>query len=490
MSTIEHQNNQSNKSNQNSPVAGTPVTGTRLTGTVLDQIVATKPQQIIDLKQKYPEAEILAQLQPSQRSLFDALREGPACFILECKKASPSKGLIREDFDLPLITDGYRHHASAISVLTDEQYFQGNFEYVKQVRALLDQPIICKDFFVDAYQIYLARYMGADAILLMLSVLDDQQYQALAEVAAQFSMDVLTEVSNQQELDRAIALEAKIIGINNRDLRDLSINLNTTKILAPKIPSDRVIISESGINDHQQILALAPFVDGFLVGSSLMAQDDIDLACRQLIYGNTKICGLTNPEQAQAAAASGAVYGGVIFATKSPRCVELAQAQSIRDSANLNFIGVFVNEEIDVVVQYASQLKLSVIQLHGNEAPTYIAQLRQQLNSTCQIWLAVRCDQLSDLVADDNVDRLLIDSAVTNAHSTQFGGTGQTFDWEQVPHSIRAKAMLAGGLSPDNIKTAANSGYYGLDVNSGVESSPGVKDLVKIKKLMLQIRNY
>jgi len=481
MSIIEQQSNQKS-ANQ--------VAGTKLTGTVLDQIVATKPQQITELKIKYPEADILAQLEPSRRSLFDALRQGPASYILECKKASPSKGLIRKDFDLPVITDGYRAHASAISVLTDEIYFQGNFEYVKQVRALLDQPIICKDFFVDAYQIYLARYMGADAILLMLSVLDDAQYQALAKVAAQYDMDVLTEVSNQAELERAIELDAKIVGINNRDLRDLSINLNTTKILAPKIPQDRVIISESGINDHQQILALAPFVDGFLVGSSLMAQDDIDLACRQLIYGNTKICGLTSPEQAQTAANAGAIYGGLIFAQKSPRYVDLATAQTIRDSAALNFIGVFVNEALATVVLYASTLKLSVIQLHGNEAPDYIASLREQLDPSCQIWLAIRSDKISELAADEHIDRLLIDSAVTNAHSTQFGGTGQTFDWEQVPHAIRAKAMLAGGLSPANIKTAANSGYYGLDVNSGVESSPGVKDLEKINELMSTIRNY
>jgi len=467
-----------------------PVSGTKLTGTVLDQIVATKPQQITELKLKYPEAEILSELAPSNRSLFNALRQGPASYILECKKASPSKGLIRADFDLPLITDGYRAHASAISVLTDELYFQGNFEYVKQVRAMLEQPIICKDFFVDAYQIHLARYMGADAILLMLSVLDDAQYIALAKVAAQYSMDVLTEVSNQAELERAITLDAKIVGINNRDLRDLSINLNTTKVLAPKIPEDRVIISESGINDHQQILALAPFVDGFLVGSSLMAQADIDLACRKLIYGNTKVCGLTTPEQAQVVASAGAIYGGLIFAKKSPRYVELAQAKIIRDSAALNFIGVFVNEDIATVVQYANELNLSVIQLHGNEASDYIADLRQQLNANCQIWLAVRSDQLGELVSDDNIDRLLIDSAVTNAHSTQFGGTGHTFDWEQVPQQIRAKAMLAGGLSPANIKTAANSGYYGLDVNSGVESSPGVKDSDKINELMSTIRNY
>lgn len=466
------------------------ITGTKTTGTVLDKIVASKAGQICELKQRYSQTMILDGLQPSRRSLFSALREGPASYILECKKASPSKGLIRETFDLSVITQGYRHYASAISVLTDEKYFQGNFEYVRQVRGMLEQPIICKDFFVDPYQIYLARYMGADAILLMLSVLDDAQYQKLAVIADKYSMDVLTEVSNQQELERAIALDAKIVGINNRDLRDLSIDLDTTKILAPKIPQDRVIISESGINNHQQILALAPFVDGFLVGSSLMAQADIDLACRQLIYGNTKICGLTCHEHAQAVAAAGAIYGGLIFAHKSPRYVDLATAKAIRENVNLKFVGVFVNEQIDTLVEYAELLDLSVVQLHGNEDAAYITQLRSKLSSNCEVWLALRSDQLGEFEPNSDVDRLLIDSAVTKDHTTQFGGTGQTFDWEQVPSSVRAKAMLAGGLSPDNIKTAANSGYLGLDVNSGVESSPGIKDLVRIKTLMQQIRTY
>ena len=457
---------------------------------MLDKIVATKAQQISTLKLTYPPQDIQPTLVPSTRSLFDALRSEPASFILECKKASPSKGLIRESFDLELIIEGYRHYASAVSVLTDQQFFQGSFEYVKQVRALLDQPIICKDFFVDSYQIELARHMGADAILLMLSVLDDEQYQQLADVAKRYEMDVLTEVSNIEELERAITLDAKIIGINNRDLRDLSIDLNTTKILAPKIPSDRVIISESGISNHQQVLALAPFVDGFLVGSSLMAQPDIDLACRELLYGRTKICGLTCHEHATAAAAAGAVYGGLIFAPKSPRYVDLNQAMTIRDKVNLKFVGVFVNQHIDSVVDYASELNLSAVQLHGGEDCEYINTLRKKLSSDCDIWRAIRSDQISDIINNRNVDRLLIDSAVTTDHSTDFGGTGQTFDWELVPQDIRSQAMLAGGLAPDNIKIAANCGYYGLDVNSGVESSPGNKDLVKIKKLMQQIRHY
>ncbi len=466
------------------------IDGLRLTGTVLDKIVADKPAQLKELQQTYIPEEIVKGLLPSERSLFDGLNTDNASYILECKKASPSKGLIREKFDLSEICGAYKHYAAGISVLTDTAYFQGAYEYVKEVRSLLEQPILCKDFFIDAYQIHLARYMGADAILLMLSVLDDDKYQELAAVANQYSMDILTEVSNEEELTRALALDAKIIGINNRDLRDLSIDLNTTKKFAPKITGERIIISESGISTHQQITDLAPFVDGFLVGSSLMSQPDIDVACRELVFGETKICGLTDNTTAHGVASAGAVYGGLIFAQKSPRYVTVEQAKAVKEGVNLKFVGVFVNESVEIVSDIANELSLSVVQLHGNEDNDYLTQLRPLLPTDCQIWQACRSDKINDLGDSTLSDRLLIDSAVVNDHSVQFGGTGESFDWELVPQALRAKSMLAGGLSPDNIKLAAHSGFLGLDVNSGVESSPGVKDLVKIKNLMKQIRQY
>ena len=151
------------------------------------------------------------------------------------KKASPSKGLIRENFDLDEIIQAYSPYAACISVLTDEKYFQGKFEYLEYVRSRVTQPVINKDFFIDPYQIYLARYHNADAVLLMLSVLDDTQYTELAALAEQYQLDVLTEVSNEPEVLRACALKAKIIGINNRNLRDLSTDLATTERLVPLV---------------------------------------------------------------------------------------------------------------------------------------------------------------------------------------------------------------------------------------------------------------
>ncbi len=173
--------------------------------TVLAKIVADKAIWVETRKQQQPLASFQNEVQPSTRHFYDALQGARTAFILECKKASPSKGVIRDDFDPARIAAIYKHYASAISVLTDEKYFQGAL-ISSHRQPNRPQPILCKDFIIDPYQIYLARYYQADACLLMLSVLDDDQYRQLAAVAHSLEMGVLTEVSNEEELERAIAL--------------------------------------------------------------------------------------------------------------------------------------------------------------------------------------------------------------------------------------------------------------------------------------------
>ena len=300
---------------------------------VLDKIVADKKLELIERKAARPLESFKDQAVPTSRDFYKALAAPGTQFILECKKASPSKGLIREPFDLTEITAAYKKYASCMSVLTDTKYFQGSFDYLEFVRSQVDQPLICKDFFIDEYQVYMARIYGGDAILLMLSVLNDEEYTALHKVADSLNMAVLTEVSNEEEVHQALDLNAKIIGINNRDLRDLSTDLATTEKLRKLIPEDKVVISESGIYTHQDVKRLAPLCDGFLIGSSLMAEADLEQACRRVIFGENKVCGLTRSQDAQAAYNAGAVYGGLIFHPKSPRCVDLDCAQAITQSA-------------------------------------------------------------------------------------------------------------------------------------------------------------
>ncbi|OAT46834.1 indole-3-glycerol phosphate synthase/phosphoribosylanthranilate isomerase [Proteus hauseri ATCC 700826] len=445
--------------------------------TVLNAIVKDKAEFLVARKAAQPLSEFQHKITPSTRSFYQALTQPQTVFILECKKASPSKGLIRADFDPATIAKIYQPYAAAISVLTDEKYFQGSFDYLQQVSNAVHQPVLCKDFIVDEYQIYLARFYQADAILLMLSVLNDNEYRALSAVAHQLNMGVLTEVSTEEERQRAINLNAKVIGINNRDLRDLSIDLARTQQLSQGLPQDAIIISESGIHTHQQVKALSQFANGFLVGSALMSQENIDQAVRALTLGKHKVCGLTRTQDIKTAYLVGAYYAGLIFAEKSPRKVTLSQAKKLITQAPMSYVGVFQNQPLELICDYAEELSLSAIQLHGQEDSQFIKQLRQKLSPNCEIWQAINMAKQDDIQPIALADKYVLDNGA--------GGTGKTFNWQHIPKTLREKALLAGGLNSENCLSAVKTGCIGLDFNSGVESAPGIKD----PQLLAQVFN-
>ncbi|WP_432773207.1 bifunctional indole-3-glycerol-phosphate synthase TrpC/phosphoribosylanthranilate isomerase TrpF [Francisella salimarina] len=451
--------------------------------TILAKIVEAKRNWLFAKKRLFPLDVFKKEVIKTDRDFYQALESDKAVFILECKKGSPSKGVIRKKFDLNEIAAVYKNYANVISVLTDEEFFMGSFANLEIVRKQVTQPILCKDFIIDEYQIYLARHYQADAVLLMLSVLDDNEYKKLAKVANRLGMGILTEVSNEEELERAIKLKAKVIGINNRNLRDLSIDLNTTRLLAPKIPKGTTIISESGIYKNQEIRDLRNYVNGFLIGSSIMSERNLELAVRKLVYGFNKVCGLTSVENAQKAYNAGAVYGGFIFVEKSPRCVDFAMAKQITKKVRLNYVGVFANASIEYVVNTAYGLKLSAVQLHGDENQEYIDALKSKLHKNCQIWKAYGIDKtVPEFFA--NVDYHLLDAQVDG----KSGGTGKAFDWSLIKD--RKNIILAGGLNPKNIAKAIELRCSAYDINSGVESEPGQKDQQKLKEVFEVIRDY
>ena len=462
--------------------------------TILQKIVLDKAQWVKAKETEFPLSQFKEKIQQSDRSFYDALAKGthqkPA-YILECKKASPSKGLIRAEFNLEEIANVYKHYASAVSVLTDEKYFQGNFEFLPLVRDIVSQPVLCKDFMISEYQVYLARYYQADAILLMLSVVNDETYRVLADLAHSLGMGVLTETSNEEEFERALALGAKIIGVNNRNLHDLTVDLNRvielTEKYADRIPADVRIISESGIYNHKQIRQLQKVAHGFLIGSSLMGNQDLNNAVRSVIFGENKVCGLTRAQDVQIIYENGALYGGLIFAEHSKRCVSLRQAQELVTAAPLRFVGVFQNQEIDFIVKIANQLQLYAVQLHGVETEGFITALRQQLPKNTQIWKAIsvntEAQSAVDFTDDFNVNRYIFDSQTAN----QQGGTGKTFDWSLISENLKHKIILAGGISPNNVEQAIQQNCLGLDLNSGVESAVGVKDQEKVRLVFKNI---
>lgn len=456
-----------------------------MANSILDTIVAKRRERLAELAQQYSEATLRSRLTPSTRSLADALAKPRSSFILECKKASPSKGLIREDFHPVQIAQTYARYADAISVLTEPDFFQGDFAYLSAVSASVDVPVLCKDFIVEPLQVLLARHFGADAILLMLSILDDEQYQVLAAVADELQLDILTEVSTEEEMARAKQLGAKIIGINNRNLHDLSVDPQRSKTLSKLAPDDALLVAESGYSSNEQVRDSAPFVDGFLVGSALTAQSNIDQACRELIYGKHKVCGLNKVQDAMVARAAGAAYGGLIFVPSSPRAVTTATAaQLVAAEPKLAWVGVFADQPLVNIVASATELSLHAVQLHGHEDADYLAQLRKELPANVEIWRALGVERPFQLPAL-GADYYLLDNVR--------GGSGQEFAWEllsELTPEQRQRCILAGGLGLNNFAAAQATGLTRFDFNSRLERSKGDKDAGLILQLFQHIRQY
>jgi indole-3-glycerol phosphate synthase len=249
---------------------------------ILQRILATKAEEIARARLRVDAATVRAQAAaaPAVRDFAGALRAkvaaGHAGVIAEIKKASPSKGLLRANFDPAAIAASYgQHGAACLSVLTDEQYFQGSAEYLRAARAACTLPVLRKDFMIDPYQVHEARAMGADCILLIVAALAQGQMKELESLAHELGMAVLVEVHDAAELERALELRTPLLGINNRNLRTFETRLETTLDLLPRIPADRQVITESGILAPEHVaLMRGRGVNGFLVGEAFMRAPD------------------------------------------------------------------------------------------------------------------------------------------------------------------------------------------------------------------------
>ena len=256
--------------------------------TILDRITATKREEVARAKATVPETALRDQLAdaPPPRDFFASLAAGPPIrLIAEVKKASPSKGVIRADFDPVAIARTYQQHgASCISVLTDEPYFQGSLNYLRQVRAAVDLPVLRKDFIIDPYQVVEARAAGADAVLLIAECLNDDLLKQLHDAIVDLGMTPLVELYEPSNLPRVLQIGARLIGVNNRDLRTFDVDLEHTLRLRRQIPVDRVVVGESGIRTRQDVERLeAAGVQAMLVGETLLARPDVAAAVDELL---------------------------------------------------------------------------------------------------------------------------------------------------------------------------------------------------------------
>jgi indole-3-glycerol phosphate synthase/phosphoribosylanthranilate isomerase len=455
-------------------------------GGILGEILAVKRREIATGLAGVTLDSLRRYARPTRRSLRSALARPGARFIMEMKRRSPSGRSLAPAADAAATARFYSGAADAISVLTDRNFFGGSLDDLAEVRKVFDGPILAKDFMIDPRQVVEARIHGADAILVMLSVLSPDDAQPILAEAKRLGMDALVEVHDEREARQAVALGAPLIGINNRDLKSLRVDLGTTERLAPLIPADRTLIAESGIAERGDVERLAPLVDGFLVGSTLMRSEAPARKARQLAFGRVKLCGLASPEDALAAADKGASYAGLVFVAGTPRAVDISQAERILgaiEGRGLKSVGVFRDCPLVTIARTVKALGLDIVQLHGSETARDIADVRHLLGDTTHVWAASGVGD-GPPAPRDGADRTLFDTAV-NGRS---GGTGQTFDWSRLSPELARKAVLAGGLKPANVRSAAATGAWALDVGSGVEAAPGRKDPKKMSALFEALR--
>ena len=463
---------------------------------ILDTIVeATKVRVAQEKEVETPEAVKAAALAlPSDTGFpFEAaLRQQDFNFICEVKKASPSKGIIAEHFPYLDIAKEYEvAGAAAISVLTEPDFFKGDKKYLQEIASTVKIPVLRKDFIIDEYQIYQAKVWGASAILLICACLDVPTLTKFRELADSLGLSSLVEAHDEHEVQMAIDCGARIIGVNNRNLKDFTVDVQNSVRLRNLVQDDVIFVSESGLETPEDIQVLRDNNIGVaLMGETFMRSPN-KIEKLAYLYGPTyytpkvKMCGISKVETIPAVVEAKPDYMGLVFAP-SKRQVTVEQAKTLvevlhkqckaqNDTVSIKTVGVFVNETLDNLVTIANEANLDVVQLHGDEDEAFIQSLKERTN--VEVWKAVQIRSAADAEAwiDSSADMLLFDAY----HKDERGGTGEVFDWSCLD-AFERPFMLAGGIDSTNVARAIRTVRpYGIDISSGIETN-GVKDDEKI----------
>ena len=470
---------------------------------ILDKIVeATKIRVAQEKQVESPEAVKAAALAlPSDTGFpFEAaLRQQDFNFICEVKKASPSKGIIAEHFPYLDIAKEYEvAGAAAISVLTEPDFFKGDKKYLQEIASTVKIPVLRKDFIIDEYQIYQAKVWGASAILLICACLDVPTLTKFRELADSLGLSSLVEAHDEKEVQMAIDCGARIIGVNNRNLKDFTVDVQNSVRLRNLVQDDVIFVSESGLETPEDIQVLRDNNIGVaLMGETFMRSPN-KVEKLAYLYGSTyytpkvKMCGISKVETIPAVVEAKPNYMGLVFAP-SKRQVTVDQAKTLVEELHkgcakkygldtepdkndtIKTVGVFVNETVDNLVTIANEANLDAVQLHGDEDETFIQSLKERTN--VEVWKAVQIRSAADVEEwiDSSADMILFDAY----HKDERGGTGEVFDWSSLDEFERP-FMLAGGIDSTNVARAIRTVRpYGIDTSSGIETN-GVKDDEKI----------
>lgn len=510
---------------------------------ILDKIIeATKIRVAQEKQVESPDSVKAAALALPADTGFPfeaALRQQDFNFICEVKKASPSKGIIAEHFPYLDIAKEYEvAGAAAISVLTEPDFFKGDKKYLQEIASAVKIPVLRKDFIIDEYQIYQAKVWGASAILLICACLDVPTLTKFRELADSLGLSSLVEAHDEHEVQMAIDCGARIIGVNNRNLKDFTVDVQNSVRLRNLVQDDVIFVSESGLETPEDIQVLRDNNIGVaLMGETFMRSPN-KVEKLAYLYGPTyytpkvKMCGISKVETIPAVVEAKADYMGLVFAP-SKRQVTVDQAKILvselhkqyanrynRDAVQwsndviqvgtitdalqegtatgdahegmltstenasptlihqeaIKTVGVFVNETLDNLITIAKEVNLDAVQLHGDEDEAFIKALKEKTD--VEVWKAVQIRSSTDAEAwiDSSADMLLFDAY----HKDERGGTGEVFDWSCLDEFERP-FMLAGGIDSTNVARAIRTVRpYGIDISSGIETD-GVKDDEKIK---------
>lgn len=470
---------------------------------ILDTIIeATKIRVAQEKQVESPEAIKAAALAlPSDTGFpFEAaLRQQDFNFICEVKKASPSKGIIAEHFPYLDIAKEYEvAGAAAISVLTEPDFFKGDKKYLQEIASIVKIPVLRKDFIIDEYQIYQAKIWGASAILLICACLDVQTLTKFRELADSLGLSSLVEAHDENEVQMAIDCGARIIGVNNRNLKDFTVDVQNSVRLRNLVQDEVIFVSESGLETPEDIQVLRDNNIGVaLMGETFMRSPN-KIEKLAYLYGPTyytpkvKMCGISNVETIPAIVDAKPDYMGLVFAP-SKRQVTVDQAKILVEELHRGYakkygsdtehdkndtiktVGVFVNETVDNLVTIANEANLDAVQLHGDEDEAFIQSLKERTN--VEVWKAIQIRTAADTEKwiDSSADMLLFDAY----HKDERGGAGEVFDWSSLD-AFERPFMLAGGIDSTNVARAIRTVRpYGIDTSSGIETN-GVKDDEKI----------
>ncbi|MDU2206623.1 bifunctional indole-3-glycerol-phosphate synthase TrpC/phosphoribosylanthranilate isomerase TrpF [Veillonella sp.] len=470
---------------------------------ILDTIVeATKIRVAQEKQVESPESVKAAALAlPSDTGFpFEAaLRQQDFNFICEVKKASPSKGIIAEHFPYLDIAKEYEMAgAAAISVLTEPDFFKGDKKYLQEIANTVKIPVLRKDFIIDEYQIYQAKVWGASAILLICACLDVPTLTKFRELADSLGLSSLVEAHDEKEVQMAIDCGARIIGVNNRNLKDFTVDVQNSVRLRNLVQDDVIFVSESGLETPEDIQVLRDNNIGVaLMGETFMRSPN-KVEKLAYLYGPTyytpkvKMCGISKVETIPAVVEAKPDYMGLVFAP-SKRQVTVDQAKILVEELHRGYakkygsdtehdkndtiktVGVFVNETVDNLVTIANEANLDAVQLHGDEDEAFIQSLKERTN--VEVWKAIQIRTAADTEKwiDSSADMLLFDAY----HKDERGGTGEVFDWSSLD-AFERPFMLAGGIDSTNVARAIRTVRpYGIDISSGIETN-GVKDDEKI----------